>query len=210
MYDLWPPPGLKKGVENKLFWSEIRSEFGEPGGTSPTRILRSTPSLPPGYIKVLVRHTNFMCHHTQVTASISNRDPLSPWTWLATYHRIAPITEKQPKKKLTKTLEWFLQGRILSHGHYQSLQICLPLCCLSHIWVDSTDEEPLIKDLRRKKQTNKALPATRKEAEITTMTGGFTDEPKTLDPFSPMIHSALNDAAHVIYKTQTIVSLNFV
>ena len=128
MYDLWPPPGLKKGVENKLFWSEIRSEFGEPGGTSPTRILRSTPSLPPGYIKVLVRHTNFMCHHTQVTASISNRDPLSPWTWLATYHRIAPITEKQPKKKKSSRRLWndffraeFCHTVIINHCKYAFL-----------------------------------------------------------------------------------------
>ena len=73
--------------------------------------------------------------------------------------------------------------------------------------MDSTDEEPLIKDLRKKK----TLPATRKEAEITAaMTGGFTDEPKTFDSFHPMIHSALNDAADVIYERQTKVSLNFV
>ena len=34
--------GLKTGVKNDIFWSE----FGEPGGTPPTRIPRSTP--PPG------------------------------------------------------------------------------------------------------------------------------------------------------------------
>ena len=27
--------GLKIGVENDIFWSEIGSGFGEPGGTSP-------------------------------------------------------------------------------------------------------------------------------------------------------------------------------
>ena len=31
--------GLKTGVKNDIFWSE----FGEPGGTPPTRIPRSTP-----------------------------------------------------------------------------------------------------------------------------------------------------------------------
>ena len=30
-------------VENDIFWSEIGSGFGEPGGTPPPRILRSTP-----------------------------------------------------------------------------------------------------------------------------------------------------------------------
>ena len=36
-------PGLKTGVENDIFWSEIGSGFGEPGGTSPPRIPRSNP-----------------------------------------------------------------------------------------------------------------------------------------------------------------------
>ena len=35
--------GLKTGVENGMFWSEIASGFGEPGGTPPPRIQRSTP-----------------------------------------------------------------------------------------------------------------------------------------------------------------------
>ena len=30
-------------MENYIFWSEIGSGFGEPGGTPPTRIPRSTP-----------------------------------------------------------------------------------------------------------------------------------------------------------------------
>ena len=30
------------GVENYIFWSEIESGFGEPGGTPPPRIPRST------------------------------------------------------------------------------------------------------------------------------------------------------------------------
>ena len=36
-------PGLKTGVENGRFWSEIGSGFGEPGGTPLPKIPRSTP-----------------------------------------------------------------------------------------------------------------------------------------------------------------------
>ena len=36
-------PGLKTGMENGTFWSEIGSGFGEPGGTPPPRIPRGTP-----------------------------------------------------------------------------------------------------------------------------------------------------------------------
>ena len=35
-------PGLRTGVKNDIFWSEIRSGFGVPGGTPPPRIPRST------------------------------------------------------------------------------------------------------------------------------------------------------------------------
>ena len=35
--------GLKTGVENGIFWSEIGSGFGEPGGTPLPKIPRSTP-----------------------------------------------------------------------------------------------------------------------------------------------------------------------
>ena len=31
-------PGLKTGVNNDILWSEIGSEFGDPGGTPPPRI----------------------------------------------------------------------------------------------------------------------------------------------------------------------------
>ena len=34
--------GLKTGVENYIFWSEVGSGFGEPGGTPPLRIPKST------------------------------------------------------------------------------------------------------------------------------------------------------------------------
>ena len=36
-------PGLKTGVENGIFWSEIGSGFGESGGTPLPKIPRSTP-----------------------------------------------------------------------------------------------------------------------------------------------------------------------
>ena len=35
------------GVKNGIFWSEIGSGFGEPGGTAPPRIPRSTALPPP-------------------------------------------------------------------------------------------------------------------------------------------------------------------
>ena len=44
-------PGLKTGVENGMFWSEIGSGFGEPGGTPQPIIPRSTHTGPLGYQK---------------------------------------------------------------------------------------------------------------------------------------------------------------
>ena len=42
-------PGLKTGVGNGMFWSEIGSGFGDAGGTPPTKVPRSNPPpLPPG------------------------------------------------------------------------------------------------------------------------------------------------------------------
>ena len=34
---------LKTGVENHIFWSEIGSGFGEPGGTPPTKNSQEYP-----------------------------------------------------------------------------------------------------------------------------------------------------------------------
>ena len=34
---------LKRGVENKIFQSEIASGFGEPGGTHPPKIAKTSP-----------------------------------------------------------------------------------------------------------------------------------------------------------------------
>ena len=42
-------PGLKTGVENAIFWCQIGSGFGEPGGTPPPTIPRSNPP-PPHFI----------------------------------------------------------------------------------------------------------------------------------------------------------------
>jgi len=36
-------PGLKTGMGNGTFWSEIGSGFGDTGGTPPPKIPRSTP-----------------------------------------------------------------------------------------------------------------------------------------------------------------------
>ena len=90
------------------------------------------PSSPLGCFKVLVRHTNFMYHHTQVTTSISNRDPLSPWAWLATYHRIAPITEKKTQKN--HELNDFFRAEFC-HTVILSIAANMPssLLCLAHL-----------------------------------------------------------------------------
>jgi len=39
-------PGLKTGVGNGIFWSEIGFGFGDAGGTPPPKIPRSTPPGP--------------------------------------------------------------------------------------------------------------------------------------------------------------------
>jgi len=41
-------PGLKTGVENGIFWSEIGSGFGYAGSTPPPKIPRHTPPGPTG------------------------------------------------------------------------------------------------------------------------------------------------------------------
>ena len=38
-----PEPGVKTGVENDIFWSEMGSGLGELGGTPPPRIPGSIP-----------------------------------------------------------------------------------------------------------------------------------------------------------------------
>ena len=40
-------PGLKTGVENDIFWSQIGSGFGEPGGTPPQQFPGVIPPPPP-------------------------------------------------------------------------------------------------------------------------------------------------------------------
>ena len=41
--DFHERPGLKMGANNQIFWSEIVSGFGEPDGTPPLGIPKSTP-----------------------------------------------------------------------------------------------------------------------------------------------------------------------
>ena len=53
---------MKTGVEDGMFWSEIGSGFGEPGGTPPPRIPRSNPPPPPptpGFQQTSTHHTGF-------------------------------------------------------------------------------------------------------------------------------------------------------
>jgi len=42
-------PGLKTGVGNGIFWSEIGSGFGDTGSTPPPKISKSTPPPPWGH-----------------------------------------------------------------------------------------------------------------------------------------------------------------
>ena len=45
--------GLKASVKNDIFWSEIESGFGEPGGTLPPRIPIPIPVFGPGLLEIL-------------------------------------------------------------------------------------------------------------------------------------------------------------
>ena len=48
-------PGLKTGMGNGIFWSEIGSEFGDAGGTPPPKIPRSNS---PGKFKTVLVFRN--------------------------------------------------------------------------------------------------------------------------------------------------------
>ena len=52
-------PGLKMGVDNYFFWSEIRSGFEEQGSTPPLRIPSSTPA--PGVKSYPTVEINLTC-----------------------------------------------------------------------------------------------------------------------------------------------------
>ena len=52
-------PGLKTGVENAIFGSQIGSGLGELGGTSPPTIHRSNPPTPPPPLFPLVRQEKY-------------------------------------------------------------------------------------------------------------------------------------------------------
>ena len=60
-------PGLKTGMENGMFWSEIGSGFREPDGTTPPRIPRSNPP-PPG-----THHIMMGKNRQKMNDSISDR-----------------------------------------------------------------------------------------------------------------------------------------
>ena len=63
-------PGLKKGVENAIFWSKMGSGFGEPGGTPPPTTPRSNP--PPPFPLVAQEKYSmlvFLCFAAQTRAT---------------------------------------------------------------------------------------------------------------------------------------------
>ena len=55
---LRPPPGLKTGVENDIFWSEIGSGSGEPGGTPPPKNFQEYPPVRGGGLELRHREHN--------------------------------------------------------------------------------------------------------------------------------------------------------
>ena len=66
-------------VKNEIFWSEIRSRFGELCGTPPPRISRSTPPPPPGTaaqiaLKLIRRKRNQ--HQISIFIFLFNLSPL--------------------------------------------------------------------------------------------------------------------------------------
>ena len=52
-------PGLKTGVGNGIFWSEIGSGFGDMGGTPPKKISTSSP--PPRALIQVLHPTAMVC-----------------------------------------------------------------------------------------------------------------------------------------------------
>ena len=62
-------PGLKTGVGNGIFWSEIGSGFGDTGGT-PHQKFQRVPPPPPGQT---VRRAN------KTTCLTSHLDPVVQW-----------------------------------------------------------------------------------------------------------------------------------
>ena len=71
------------GAENYIFWSEIGLGFGEPGGTPPRRILRSTPPLP----RVVTPYfTLFLYFHWQMFPQILS--PIYKWEMIFVYRKI--------------------------------------------------------------------------------------------------------------------------
>ena len=77
-------------MENDIFWSAIRSGFGEPGGTPPPRILRSTP---PDQLK-LTLHCGFWltCFSYLVSFYLVSLLTLTTVTVLGTLLLTRPVT----------------------------------------------------------------------------------------------------------------------
>jgi len=70
-------PGLKTGVGNGIFWSEIGSGFGDAGGTPRPKIPRSTPHPPGGGKKHGPKFVKDV--HTQLSCSCTAKWALTLW-----------------------------------------------------------------------------------------------------------------------------------
>ena len=113
-------PGLKTGVENNIFLSEIGSGFGEAGDTRPQKILKNPPPpLPtPGTYQVSKRNT----------LSYIKRKLIHPDTWNS--------HEKNDSRYFCKHL----------HGHNRKPNIEIELYwtvprspkCFSRVWRDAS------------------------------------------------------------------------
>ena len=68
-------PDLKTGVKNGIFWSEIGSGFGKPGGTH-------TPRIPSTILKKSPPCLSPKTLHRQTLSSVSLETTVIPWTQL--------------------------------------------------------------------------------------------------------------------------------
>ena len=108
--------GLKTGLENDTFWSEIGSGFGEPGGTTQPRIPRSTPT-PGAIIPTCVK-----CHasHFQVAPA----EPLfqSEAKWEAIHVFFYSNANKTHFHQKGFAFTFVLKVRVLEVGNSQNHQ----------------------------------------------------------------------------------------
>ena len=90
--------GLKTGMENGMFWSEVGSGFGEPGSTPPPQIPTGTPPPPlPG-----------------------ERAELQGWRWI-TVRQFCEFLDRRSRKQSLHSGEifnfqslfwWYIRGQI--------------------------------------------------------------------------------------------------